>query len=130
MSDEVKKALVFPQYANVCIHRECKKELELLVQKENIAAFIGAYQDRISFLSQNIGRETFHRQWFEILKGTKGLRAIRFLSIQNIRILYHVDGKNAYLLVAFEERQGHKKGEYARYIHPAYLRCEEKEMLE
>ncbi|MBO4484431.1 MAG: hypothetical protein J5738_03490 [Lachnospiraceae bacterium] len=130
MSDEVRKTFDFPKYVNVHIHKECKQELELLVQKENIPAFIKAYQDRIAYLSQNIGKETFHRQWFEILKGTKGLRAIRFLRIQNIRILYIVDGNNAYLLLAFEERQGHRKDEYANYFSPAYSRYQDKEMLE
>jgi len=38
------------------------------------------------------------------------------------------DGK-AFLLLAFEERQGHKNTEYSRYIDPALKRLKEREKM-
>ena len=118
--------ILFPKYSNVVMHSECQKEIIQLVQENEIPSFVASYRQRVGYLSQNLGRETFHREWFEVLKKAQGLRAIRFVSIRNLRILYLLENNKAYLLLAFEERQGHKNTEYGKYIEPALKRMNEK----
>ena len=57
----------FPQRSNVLIHPECRAELDGLIHKSEMPDFIAAYEQRINFLSQNLGKETvYHRTWFEV----------------------------------------------------------------
>lgn len=119
-----------PQRSNVLLHQECYADLIKLVQENDIPAFIAAYNDRIRFLSQNLGMETvLHRAWFEVLQKEKGLRSIRFVSINNIRILYLLENGKAFLLLAFKEKSGHKNTEYKKFIDPALRRFNDKENM-
>jgi hypothetical protein len=120
----------FPQHSNVVMHSECRAELVELIHESEIPEFIAAYEQRIGFLSQNIGKETvYHRSWFEVLKKAQGLRSIHFVVFRNLRILYMVEDGKAFLLLAFEERQGHKNTEYSKYIDPALKRLKEREKM-
>ena len=121
--------LPFPQYSNVLMHSECRTELIKLIHESEIPGFIAAYEKRIDYLSQHLGKETLHRRWFEVLKTAKGLRSIRYMSFRNLRILYMVEGDKAYLLLAFEERQGHGNTEYSKYVDPALKRFQDKENM-
>lgn len=117
--------LVFPQYYNVIMHPLCQEELSQLIHESELARFIAAYKQRIHFLSVNMGRETIHSKWFEVLKDSGGVRSIRFTTIRNIRILYVLGNNKAMLLLAFEEKQGHKRTEYSKYIDLAVKRIKE-----
>ena len=120
----------FPQHSNVVMHSECRMELVKLIHESEIPDFLAAYEQRINFLSQNLGKEAlFHRSWFEVLKNAKGLRSIHFMVFRNLRILYMVENNKAFLLLAFEERQGHKRTEYTNYIDPALKRLKDKEKM-
>lgn len=119
-----------PQRSNVVIHSECRAELDKLIHKSEFPEFAAAYEQRINFLSQNLGKEAvYHRAWFEVLKKAKGLRSIHFVVFRNLRILYIVENSKAFLLLAFEERQGHKNTEYSKFIEPALKRLEDKEKM-
>lgn len=109
------------------MHNACVDDLMAILSKSDIPAFQAAYEDRINYLSHNLGKEQSHRKWFEILRGTDGLRSMRFVSIHNIRILYIIINDKAFLLLAFEERQGHRKSEYSNYIKAAFERLGEME---
>ncbi len=124
------KIIVFPQYSNVVIHATCQEELKQLIRTtDEMAAFIASYRQRVGYLSQHLGEETFHTKWFEILSKADGLRSIRFMTFKNLRILYMLESNKAFLLLAFEERQGHRRTEYANYISPALKRFEEMERM-
>ncbi len=124
-----KSIIPFPQYSNVAIHYECRMELEELIHKDEIPSFLAAYEQRIGFLSQNIGKETvLHPAWFEVLKKAQSLRSVHFIKFRNLRILYMVENKKAFLLLAFEERQGHRNSEYSKYIDPALKRLNEEKI--
>ena len=129
MSVGIKDVIAFPKYSNVLMHSECRKEIIQLIQPEEVPDFVAAYQLRIDYLSMQMGEEIFHRNWFEALKKSHGLRSIRFMKFRNLRILYVLDNSRAYLLLAFEERKGHKNTEYSRYINPALKRMDEREKM-
>ena len=124
-----KSLIVFPQHTNVVMHSTCYEEIIRLVSKDEVSAFLVSYNQRVAYLSQNLGEETFHRKWFEVLKNAQGLRSIRFMKFHNLRILYALDNHKAILLLAFAERQGHKNTEYAKYIEPALKRFNEREKM-
>lgn len=125
-----KIVIPFPQHPNVMMHMDCRTELSRLIQPGEIPDFIAAYRQRLDFLSQHMGEETVHRSWFEVLKKAHGLRSVRFMKFRNLRILYMLEDEKAYLLLAFEERQGHRNTEYSNYIDPALKRlCEKEKML-
>ena len=118
----------FPKYSNVVMHSECREELIQLIHEDELPSFLASYEQRIGFLSQHLGMETvYHSKWFEVLKKAKGLRSVHFVTFRNLRILYIVENNKAFLLLAFEERQGHKNTEYIKYIDPALKRFSEKE---
>ena len=129
MSERRKGRISIPQLSNVMMHSQCYAEINQLVQGDEIPGFIAAYKQRIDFLSRNIGRETIHRSWFEVLKKAHGLRSIRFMKFRILRILYMLESNKAFLLLAFEERQGHKNTEYTNYIDFAWKRLYEKEKM-
>ncbi len=110
---------------NIKMHKKCLEELENIIADDEIPSFIASYEERIKYLSNNLGKETFHKSWFEKLTKANGLRSIRFVAVRNVRILYMIDDGIAFLLLAFEERQGHKKTEYSKFIKPANKRFEE-----
>ena len=120
----------FRKHSKVVMHLECRAELEELIQQEEIPAFLAAYEQRIGFLEQNLGKETIkHPAWFEVLKKAQGLRSLHFVVFRNLRILYMVEKNQAFLLLAFEEKKGHRNTEYSRYIDPALKRLSEKEKM-
>lgn len=117
----------FPRLPNVKMHHDCYEDLEKLIHDDEKPDFIAAYTLRINFLSQNIGKETlYHKSWFEVLKKVQGMRSIRFMKFRNLRILYMIEEEKAYLLLAFEEHQGHKNTEYAKYVDSALKRLKER----
>ena len=122
--------LLIPQYSNVAMHRECQAELGNLIHENELPDFIAAYELRIDFLSRNLGKEAmYHPKWFEVLKKAHGLRSRHFMKFRNLRILYMIEDDKAFLLLAFEERRGHRKTGYANYIDPALKRFEERDNL-
>ena len=126
MPERGEGVIVFPQYSNVEMHSECRAEIIQLIQKDEIPSFLASYEQRVKFLSEHLGQEIKHKSWFEILKKTQGLRSIRFMKFRNLRILYALESKRAFLLVAFEERQGHRNTEYGPYIDIAQKRLHQK----
>ena len=127
MAEGGKTEIPFPRYANILMHSECRTEIEHLIHKHEIPDFVAAYEQRIKFLSQNLGREAMiHRSWYEVLRNAQGLRSIHIVKFRNLRILYMIDNGKAFLLLAFEERQGHKNTEYTNYINPALERLHER----
>ena len=130
MIEEERSLISFPRQSNILMHDDCRTELIKLIQENERPDFIASYKTRIDFLSKNIGNETvLHRKWFEVLKKAKGLRSIRFMKFRNLRILYTVEQDKAFLLLAFEEAQGHENTEYKHFIGPALKRYSEKEKL-
>lgn len=130
MLEKGKGLIPFPQYSNVVMHSECYMDLVKLIHENEKPEFIASYELRISYLSQNLGKETvYHRAWFEVLKKAKGLRSIHFVVFRNLRILYMIENEKAFLLLAFEERQGHKNTEYSKNIDLALKRLNEKEKM-
>ncbi|MBQ9251610.1 MAG: hypothetical protein IJ188_03120 [Clostridia bacterium] len=125
-----RRTIPFPQHSNVVMHSECRAELISLIHEGEIPEFIAAYEQRIGFLSRNLGKETiYHPKWFEVLKKAQGLRSVHFVTFRNLRILYVVENSKAFLLLAFEERQGHKNTEYSKFIDPALKRLGDKERM-
>ncbi len=124
-----KSMIPFPQHSNVVMHSECRAALIQLIHMDEVPAFVASYRQRVGYLSQHLGKETFHLKWFEVLTKAHGLRSIRFVMFRNLRILYILENNKAFLLLAFEERQGHKNTEYSRYIDPALKRLNEKEKM-
>lgn len=61
-----KNIIPFVQKANVKLHPKCVEDLNEVVQEGEIPTFLSAYKTRIDYLSSNLGKETFHRKWFEI----------------------------------------------------------------
>lgn len=130
MIEEERSLISFPRQSNILMHDDCRTELNKLIQANERPDFIASYKLRIDYLSQNLGNETvFNRKWFEVLKKAKGLRSIRFMKFRNLRILYTVEQNKAFLLLAFEEAQGHRNTEYKHFIAPALQRYSEKEKL-
>ncbi len=130
MPDGGNSIIPFPQHSNVLMHFDCRADLAALIHNNEIPGFIAAYNLRIDFLSQNLGKETvYHPSWFEVLKKAQGLRSVHLVKFRNLRILYAVENDIAYLLLAFEERQGHRNTEYTGYIAPALKRLSEKEKM-
>ena len=122
--------ITFPRLPNIKMHHDCYEDLVRLIHDNEKPDFIAAYTSRINFLSQNIGKETlYHKAWFEVLKNAQGLRSIRFMKFRNLRILYIVEEEKAFLLLAFEERQGHKNTEYAKFVDSALQRLKERERI-
>ena len=122
MQEGKRDIIAFPKYSNVWMHSKCRDEIIRLIRPEEVPEFIAAYESRVDYLSKNMGQEISHRTWFEVLKKSQGLRAIRFLKCHNLRILYVIENGKAYLLLAFEERKGHRNTEYSSYIEPALNR--------
>lgn len=118
-----------PKHSNVLMHLDCYAELIELIHQDEYPSFIADYKERIEFLIGHFGTEQQHRKWFEVLKKAKGLRSIHFMKFRNLRILYMLENKRAYLLLAFEEKQGHRVTEYSNYIDPALKRMSEKEKM-
>lgn len=76
------------------------------------------------FLSQNLGREIMHLEWFEPLKNSS-YRSMRFAHVKllnNLRIIYCIAHEKAYLLVAFKE---HNSGDYTRALGIAKNRADQ-----
>lgn len=98
------------------IHSACEAELKELIEKSGHEAMFKAhFRKRLSFLQEKWEKAVEHRNWFELLKG-EGLYSLRLVNINNIRILYVLRKKHAFLLCAFKKK-GKKPGEdsYAHY---------------
>lgn len=125
-----RSAIPFPQCANVLMHIECRNEIDQLIQVSERPGFVAAYGIRIQFLSQHLGKETIvNPAWFEVLRNARGMRSIHLAKFRNLRILYKLEERKAYLLLAFEERKGHRNTEYSRYIDTALERLSERRKM-
>jgi hypothetical protein len=75
--------------------------------------FIGKYKMRLRFLDEYREKSVLKRDWFEALKHTNKLYAIKIKDDKNIRILFsfveYKGTKYAILLHAFEEKKGKRK---------------------
>ena len=112
--------------SNVLIHGLAVRELTDIVQ-QNPAARVqlkAKLNARLSFLSQNLGREIMHLEWFEPLKNSS-YRSMSFAHVKllnNLRIIYCIAHEKAYLLVAFKE---HNSGDYTRALGIAKNRADQ-----
>lgn len=109
------------------IHKKCQAELKDLVdQSGHKGAFMAKFIDRLNYLMAHYERAVQHREWFESLQGSKDLYSMRFIRIDNIRILYTIRKPKVYLLCAFKEVSDKKGGEsYQKYIPIAMKRMNE-----
>ncbi len=111
-------------HSNVLAHPMVEEELKAFYEQRPdwVGCLCAAYRQRLLFLSEHIGQETKHRQWFEMLKDAKPYRSMRFNHVKlvdNLRIIYCVKDDKAYLLVAFKEK---KKSDYDAAIELAKKR--------
>jgi len=66
------------------------------------------YQKRLEYLSDHLGSEFDHPEWFEPVQQNAPYRAMRFCKVKflgNLRILYCVADHCAWLLTAFQEKK-------------------------
>lgn len=111
--------------AHVC----CEAELaELLTASGSLQKSRAALKARLDYLAINREQAVQHRQWFEKLKHSESMYALRIVNVQNLRILYAFSGQRIYLLCAFAETERGKRASYQRYIPVAEQRL--KEILE
>ena len=126
MAEDGKEMILqLPHFPRVKIHMRCEEEINGLIQESETDLFIADYEVKIKFLSEHMGQETVHK-WFEQLKKAQGLRSIHMVKFHNMRILYMLEKGVAYLLLAFEEKQGHGNTEYRKFIPAALERLNEK----
>ena len=116
---------------NVLIHIKAEEELRSFYENKlgpahqaKLAAFLN---QRFRFLFENLGREHFNKEWFEILTDVSNpsLRSIKIKTatpIGNLRLLYVIADGRAVVLVSFIER---KKDDYRRAIGIAQKRYED-----
>ena len=94
---------------NVLMHKDAQDELQDIV-KQNPQARMqlkSRLNAQLSYLSQNLGQETKHQEWFEHLKNEAPYKSMRFAHVKilsNLRIIYGVANEKAYLFVAFTEQ--------------------------
>ena len=104
---------------NVLMHDKCKDELFSIFENNGLKTkFSAQFKNHLMFLAQNgANAPEMHREWFENLKGEKGICAMRFKSINNLRILYIHKGKKTYLLHSFQETSPPGKNNKNSYKH-------------
>ena len=79
---------------------------------------------QLNYLSQNLGQETKHQEWFEHLKNEAPYKSMRFAHVKllsNLRIIYGIANEKAYLFVAFTERN---TNDYKRALRVAKNRAD------
>ncbi len=115
----------------VHVDRSCLPEIRDIVMKSgNTLRFVKDYQARIQRLKE-LGELAHSRQpeWFEKLRHIKGstLYSLRFIRIDNMRILYAVISNRYILLCAFKEKgKGTSKTQsYRQYTDIALRRLDE-----
>ena len=114
---------------SIMVDARCEEELADLVTASGLLRkFRASFKARLEYLTKHRERAVQHRNWFEDLKYSAGLYAIRMVDVQNIRVLYAFSGQRIYLLCAFAETERGKRASYQRYIPVAEQRL--KEILE
>ncbi|KRQ86532.1 hypothetical protein ABG79_01741 [Caloramator mitchellensis] len=122
--------IIYPEQFNthkILIHQKCQEELMDILEKSGFKQkFNSLYRQRLKFLEER-GTECYQKfDWFEILKNTNGLYAMRFKSLKNLRIIFKFTDDNrkniAILLCSFEEKS---KKDYKEAIVQANKRFEE-----
>lgn len=110
--------------SNILIHHQAQTELmDLVKQNPQTKTLLRTqFGRRLDYLSQNLGRETQHDEWFEQLKGVpyKSMRFAHVKLLSNLRIIYGIADNKAYLLVAFAERNS---SDYTRALKAAERRA-------
>lgn len=102
----------------VLMHIKCRDELKSILERSGKKAkFAAQFNIRLQFLVQNGANAVKHRQWFEVLLKERGISAIRFINIDNIRILYILRDKTAFLLHAFKETSSATSNDPNSYRH-------------
>lgn len=102
----------------VLMHIKCEDELKVLIEESGKKVkFAAQFNQRLSFLVQNGANAVKHTSWFEVLKNEQGISAIRFISIDNIRILYVLQHEKAYLLHSFKETSKPNSKDAKGYRH-------------
>lgn len=109
---------------SILMHVDAQEELKDII-KQNPAArgqLKTKLNQRLLYLSQNMGQETKHTEWFEHLENAsyKSMRFANVKLVNNLRILYGIANKRAYLLVAFTEQNA---GDYKRALRVAENRA-------
>lgn len=107
------------------MHLSAQNELrDIIKQNTKAKAQLKAkLNSRLLFLSQNLGRETQHREWFEHLESVP-YKSMRFANVKllgNLRILYGIADEKAFLLVAFTEQNA---SDYDRALRIARNRAD------
>ena len=126
------KQIDFPRgidrFPNIRIHKDADEELRTIYKRVSAggqAKLAGALNQRFRYLSDNLGREQFHSEWFEILSDVdptmRSLRLMMAAPIGNLRLLYVIMESQAVILVSFIE---HKKKDYRPSIALAIKRYE------
>lgn len=110
--------------SKIMMHKKCSDELKKLIDKSGKKTrFAAQFKIRLDFLARHGANAVQHDEWFEDLKHTNGIYAIRFVSIDNIRILYVIHNSAAFLLHAFKETsKGNDGKSYSHGIEIAYTR--------
>lgn len=130
------RKIIYPQAFNskyIRIHPGCEDDLRNLLANSGLEEdFWGKYRQRLRFLDDRREDCAAKRDWFEVLKNTGGLYAIKFnKSEKNIRIIFtfvKCRGLSfAVLLCAFAEkdRKRNSRYGYATWIKVAQLRLKE-----
>lgn len=128
--------IIYPQVFNskyIRIHPGCENDLRKLLDRSGLEKdFWGKYRQRLRFLDERREGCLAKGDWFETLKNTGGLHAIKFnKSEKNIRIIFtFVKCKNcrfAVLLCAFEEKDRKRDSRYGykTWIEVAQQRLKE-----
>lgn len=122
--------IVYPQAFNVpgiMIHSDCCDELRSMLEKSGKKAqFAAAFGQRLRFLLEHREKAIQHREWFEKMKYTEDLFAMRFMRIDNIRIPYIIMSNGIYLLHAFKETsRGNDPHSYKHSVQVARTRMKD-----
>lgn len=111
--------------SNILMHSSAQEELQYIVRRnpQSRAQLKSKLNGRLTYLSQNLGRETQHSEWFEHLEGVpyKSMRFAHVKLLGNLRIIYGIANEKAYLLVAFTEQNA---SDYDRALRVAKHRAE------
>ncbi|MCX7883494.1 MAG: type II toxin-antitoxin system RelE/ParE family toxin [Caloramator sp.] len=122
--------IIYPEQfntRNIFIHSKCQEELMGIIETSGFKQkFSSLYRQRLRHLEER-GTKCYQKSdWFEILKNTNGLYAMKFKSLKNLRIIFTFTDESikniAILLCTFEEKS---KKDYKDAIIIANKRKEE-----
>jgi len=120
------KLIAFPDRyeENWCLmHMDCEEELRDIAQRSgNLRKLRSNFKTRLKYLKDHWEQAVQHHEWFEKLSHEKDLYSLHIAVVSNLRIIYVLRGKQAWLLCAFTEKDSKKQDSYKRYIPVAQKR--------